>query len=224
MADDPRDDELAAQLHVEPLDDVTRRRLVHRALAESAPDDAAAPSSRGDRSLLTRLVAAAAVFFVLAVGVVALLTTSDNREGSLEAGRDLDRSSSALPQAGSGSVADQGASVAAEGAASADANASDASSKTAPATILGDVGDLSTAAARRRLLAMIDAAPLATATAAASGPTLDGCEVGGTPSAVVYATGTVDGRNAFVVVNERADGSRRVRLVISDPCEVRQLR
>ncbi|MET0627179.1 MAG: hypothetical protein ABW033_01825 [Acidimicrobiia bacterium] len=227
MTDDRRDDELAARLDVEPLDDLTRRRLVSRAMAESATDGAAAAHGR-DRAMLTRLVAAAAVLLVLAVGVVGLLTTTDGGNDTTVAGRKADQAARATPQAGSGSVADQGASAAAEVAPSADATTR---GSTTPATSalgadLGDVGDLSTAAARRRLLDDIDAATLA-APVTADAATAFGfapCPPLNVSSLIASGTATFDGRPATVVVNERADGSRRVRLLLRDPCEVRQLR
>jgi hypothetical protein len=236
MVDDARDDELAARLQVEPLDEVTRRRLVRRALAEpavmgTAPPEPIAPERR-DRSRRTRFVAAAAVLLVVAVGVVSLLATSNSQNDSTEAGRRSDQAVRAAPQAGSGSAAAQVAPAGnadqstptAGGASSAEAFGD------AGVTNLGDVGDLTAAPARRRLLATIDATPFATtggagvAAATDAGGLTGTCPLTDVAHPLAAGTATFDGRGAFVVVDQRGDGSRRVRLVISNPCEVRQLR
>jgi hypothetical protein len=226
--DDRRDDALASHLEVDPLDDLTRRRLVSRAMAASATEGATTPANGRDRSTLTRLVAAAAVFLVLAVGMVALLTTNDGGNDVTVADRKADQAARATPQAGSGSASDQDTSAAAEVAPSADAttaaDASGDSGTAALATNLGDVGDLSTSAARRRLLDTIDAWLPQVPIGRVAGLGVDACRLAEVPRFIGSGSGTVDGRDAFVVVNERADGSNRVRLVISDPCEVRQLR
>ncbi|HEX5585928.1 MAG TPA: hypothetical protein VFZ17_01335 [Acidimicrobiia bacterium] len=235
MVDDPRDDELATHLAVEPLDDLTRRRLVQRALTETASD--AVEPVRRDRSLLTRFVAAAAVLLVVAVGVVSLLTVADGGNDTTVAGRkSSNQSVQTTLQAGSGSAATEqlvpessaeaGASATAADAAPTDAasnGAADASGLGA-ATNLGEVGDLSTRAARRRLLAAIDTATFSESAPLGVGGLTGSCPLSPVPRFLAYGTAAVDGRDAFVVVNERTDGSRRVRLVVTDPCEVRQLR
>jgi hypothetical protein len=72
---DARDERIAAMLEVPPLDDLTRRRLVRRALGDAAP---AAP---GRRARLLR-VAAAAVVGVAVVGGAAALVLRDGGNGN----------------------------------------------------------------------------------------------------------------------------------------------
>src|SRR5436190_669551 len=86
MADngDARDERLAGLLDVEPLDDLTRRRLVSTALRTSAP---AARGSGAVRS--RRLVAAAAIVgLVCAAGVGYLLARGDGSSTTTTASRD----------------------------------------------------------------------------------------------------------------------------------------
>jgi hypothetical protein len=75
---DERDERTAALLEVPPLDDVTRRRLVRRALAESAP----APA-RGARFLRV----AAVVVGVVAIGGAAVLVARGGDGTSGDAAR-----------------------------------------------------------------------------------------------------------------------------------------
>jgi len=81
---DERDERMAALLAVEPLDDVTRRRLVNTAIR-----------STGSARQARRLIAAAAVVLVLVAGagvVVAVGSRNDTSQTALnEAGRALQR-------------------------------------------------------------------------------------------------------------------------------------
>jgi hypothetical protein len=88
---DERDERIAARLEVPPLDDLTRRRLVQRAMAEAGP---AAPS-RATRFLR---VAAAAVAVVV-VGGAAALVLRDGDDPTRDASRPA-----AEPAPGAGSA------------------------------------------------------------------------------------------------------------------------
>ena len=73
MADDDRSPDVAARLEVEPLDDVTRRRLVTNALRES---DAAPAPANTHPMRAWRWLAAAAVVVVVLVGGLAVLASN----------------------------------------------------------------------------------------------------------------------------------------------------
>ena len=230
MADEPRDDELARFLAVDPLDDLTRRRLVRRALDETAADGALTPThaddarpsaSRRPARLAAILAAAAAVLVVLVVGVVALTRSADDT--ATVASRSNERA-----LAPSGTYADASAAPSA-GVAAADGAAGPSS--------LGEVGDLENAAARRRLLAAVDALPKsaaagasseANATSVASAGTATtsplGCALDTSDAVITTGTGTYGAKPAVVVVTRGTDGTTHVRVVTADPCKVRTLR
>src|SRR5262245_38435161 len=78
MTDDPRDERMAQRLRVEPLDEVTRARLVRTAMAaaETPPAASAKWASRG------RVLGIAAVLVVLlAVGLGVLVRNDDSGSG-----------------------------------------------------------------------------------------------------------------------------------------------
>lgn len=82
--DDERDERLAAFLEVPPLDDVTRKRLVRRALDESGGES----QRPGHRSRL--LAVAAAVLAVLVIGGGTALVLRDDGDDSTVASRTED--------------------------------------------------------------------------------------------------------------------------------------
>src|SRR4029077_20845956 len=77
MADDERSAEIAGGLEVEPLDDVTRRRLVSSALRETETADAPAP---GRPSRTWRWIAAAAALVIVAVGTLAVVSANGGHD------------------------------------------------------------------------------------------------------------------------------------------------
>jgi hypothetical protein len=224
MADDRRDERLAELLDVEPLDELTRRRLVARALEESSPGRAdPEPAETLRRGRWQPFAAAAAIVVVLVAGLVVLLggDGSDPPEQALRpsrpaevAPRDAD-SRAASPAPASRGASSSAGDVEVEGSG------------------LGDFGDLSQPANRVRAVEAALADRLAgsprtdatgdTTAFAAASPAAAACSPVGATSVVAYGTGTFHDRPALVVVTRRDDGSARVRLVVGDPCEVRDL-
>ncbi len=230
MADDdlprgpgPRPDEgqdpiVAGWLGVEPLDDVTRRRLVSTALHESAPgpvDDPveaaveAPPRSAPPRAW--RWIAAAAAVVVLLVGGLALLTAQGGNDEP-----QATRAPESLSQKANGDVLDAGdfgdldqpTNLAALRTALDAALASDAAAPSAAPLSTGD------AAASERSAA---GAGATTSRLACFEELPDGATV------VARATGTLGGRSATVVVTQLADGTRSYDAVFEEPCEIRPL-
>lgn len=217
MADDRRDDRLAELLGVEPLDELTRRRLVSRALEE-------VPPQHRRRDPWRLLAAAAAVVIVLLGGLAWLVTRADTGGSGSE-------------RAASEALADD-ASRSTVAPAAPDAAAGGDGAPLARVADVGDVGDVSAPGSRRRVL---DALDDLTSTDFSTGPgdasanrdaettssafavlTCPELATVGTP--VGYASGSLDDRPVVVVVLERPDGSRAVRAVPDGTCEVRELR
>ena len=221
MTEDARDEQLGEALGVPPLDDVTRRRLVRNALEASSlgtdgkdGKDGAAEPPRA-RGSWTPLVAAAVVILLVVVGIVAL-GRGGNDSSSHTAARPADRAATAetpSAQATSG----VGASL-------------------APGTVdLGDLGDLSSAAARNRARAAVTVGPHADAGTGAVTPSVaehllrdvadaacaDALRAGGT-SIVGVGRATVDGSPAAVVVTETG-GVRTASLLVLQPCALSPL-
>lgn len=211
-AADDRDERVAGLLAVDPLDEVTRRRLVTAAL--SSTDAQSADTTRGSR----RLVAAAAIVFVAVAGagvVVALQGNGGNRAENMTA------------QAAPRGVAEQAAD-----------RQLDLSLASAPD--VGDYGELTTAANVARLrtaLASLGAHATspdsATAAGKASEPA-DGAvprrveELDCSPSlpegaTVAVASGTYKGRDVVVVQREAVDGTRSLVAVDVGTCRTHLL-
>jgi hypothetical protein len=171
---DERDEQLASLLEVPPLDDVTRRRLVTRAL-----DDAGArraPSRRVGRLLVP--AAAALVVLVLAgAGVFAFV----NRDGG-DTTAARSRTPDAAPPSGGAPTPDESATA----------------ETAAGVRDLGDVGDVSDPGDLRRVVrARLDQPPPAPRAAA---PACLERAVTGTPTPSAYGTGTHRGRPVLVLV------------------------
>ena len=201
--DDRRDQRISEWLETEPLDDVTRRRLVSTALRE-----------RRGPSRALRWIATAAAIVALLVGGLVLFTA--------RGGNDEPRASAPVhtPDKDTGSARSSG------GLADA---AAPRAAKAAPVDV-GDFGDLSRAANRARLRTALERG-LAPAAAESQAPSGAGATFStlacrdrlpdGTVTAV--ARGTPDGRPAIVVLTVLPDGTRSIDAVLSDPCEVRPL-
>ena len=168
---DDRDERVASQLEVPPLDDVTRRRLVTRALASG--DERTPPRSR---RLLVPAAAALVVLVLLTVGALVLVTRGDGDGGTAA------RSNPAAPQAPK------------------DRRPEGEAAEPAPAGIsdLGDLGELGeTADLRRRTAeALRDPAPIARASA----PACLERALTGSPAPSAYGTGSHGGRPVLVLV------------------------
>jgi hypothetical protein len=199
MADDERNPEVAAWLDVEPLDDVTRRRLVSTALRETDAPPAPGPD-RSSRAW--RRVAVAAAVVVVLVGGIALLVAQRGGDTTTTASR-ADRTTLS-PKAAGGEVA-----VGDFGDLDDAANLERlrAALRAEPAPAAGASRSESTGS------------PLAAA------PDQDQACGGLLPDGTVTAraTGTLDGRPATVLRVEGADGSGRLVALLADPCETRDL-
>jgi hypothetical protein len=201
-----RDELLARLLEVEPLDELTRRRLVSTAARSS-----------GTAKYARRLLAAAAVVVLVVVGAGVFVALRGTGSDQSAAGR---RAELTTPGDASQS-ADASAPAAASGAASG------AVSKAEPAE-LGDFGELTVAANRDGVLAA--AAAPSTPTGTALGPAGRqlanlACAVRGLPAGTTVAlgTGTLDATRVVVVVTETPGGLRVVSTVDTGTCRVRPL-
>jgi hypothetical protein len=218
VTDDTRDEQIGEALAVPPLDDLTRRRLVRNALAASVeePDiDDTGADDAAERRSWGPLVAAAVVILLVVGGFVALGRSGDDNPTDTAA-RKADRTPTAETPTG------QAPSAAADSASGA------AASFAAGTALYGDLGDLSTTAARTAARSAIGApdAPSGevsesfaarVATASCAAPLRAAGTVVGIGSA------TVDGRRAGVVVTQSADGTRTPYLLEFSPCTVSPL-
>jgi len=210
--DDARDERLAAWLEPEPLDDVTRRRLVSTAMRET----------RSSRAV--RWIATAAAIVVVLVGGLALLTArggNDEREAATPALTPAnDRATAGANTTTTPPFADTAAPEATGSAA------------VAPVDV-GAFGDLDRAANLARLRTALEGS----GSAFASGKAASEATAGGAAAlaalpcrdrlpagtALAIGTGTLDGRAAVVVLTDLGDGTRSIDAVLADPCEVRPL-
>lgn len=212
MADDEHS-EVAAWLQVDPLDDVTRRRLVSTALRQSHPGTSPVTTRTTRTSRAGRWIAAAAAVVVVLVVGLALVTAGSGGDDQ-QATRDDGVTASPKASGASRGVVD-----------------------------VGDFGDLDQLANRRALRAALEtpsnalttpSAPEAAAGDAASSepsaadaaPSRVACteELPAGATVVARGSGTLDGRPATVVLTQRADGSRSIDALLQDPCERRRLR
>jgi hypothetical protein len=219
MADEERTnaraEEVAGWLAVEPLDDVTRRRLVGRALAETEGDAAAAPAPPRPTGRVWAWVGAAAVLVVVLVVGLALLSASGGDDSEVATRNDhaavSPKAAEATRDVGDFGDLDDPANLAALRAALE----APVSGSAAPQAAAGDTS---------REFGASDSATETSTTDAGNAPLrLCGITVPDGATAVAQATGTIDGRRATVVLVEAADGTRTLDAVLEDPCETRQL-
>jgi hypothetical protein len=186
--DDERDEQLASLLEVPPLDDVTRRRLVTRAV-----DEAGAPRAPS-RQLARLLVPAAAALVALLLagaGVFALVNRDEGDTTTAARSRPPD---TLTP--GRGEPAPEDSSSAESAAGVRD---------------LGDVGDVTDPGDLRRVVgARLEEPPPAPRAAA---PACLGRAVTGTPTPSAYGTGTHRGRPVLVLVLP-ASGDRSTAVLL----------
>jgi hypothetical protein len=201
--DDARDERLAERLRVEPLDDLTRARLVRNAMA--------ATSKWPARSRVLGI--AAAVVLVLAVGF-AVLARNDSGTTStasrapkpadeLQAGRSDSWSSVSL-----GDLGDVGSTTMLRLAV----RGNDA---------FAALGDASTSNGTANAF---EALPTARESDAAARTVVTTCDLGAVARlgrTLAVGSGTVDGEPVTVYVVERADESR-VAVVVGPDCRVRK--
>jgi hypothetical protein len=217
MHDDDRDPRLAAQLAVEPLDDLMRRGLVHRAIDAAGTEPRAVHTVPRSRRLL--VAAAAVATFLVGGGALAALLDSGGSAPTAApspAHTPVDEQSGA---SGTESQMQPRVDTGAPSAAAADAG------NPVDLGALGDLSDPSVVAGLRGT-----AVPSARADRAAAPDRLprllarldrNTCAPLGPP--VALATGRLDGRSALVVVTRDSEGQRVVDAVLSGPCEVRRL-
>lgn len=205
MADDERadarDPQVATWLEVEPLDDVTRRRLVSTALREGAAPEAPAPARP---SKAWRWIAAAAVIVVVLVAGLALLTANGGHDERQATRR---TAAEATPKATEGprDVGDFG--------------------DLDQAANLQALRDALSGSEGTRLGAPAVPAPQAATDAAGSGSfSTSGCSRGVLGTVLAQGTGTLDGRAVTVVLSRAADGKRSLDAFFRDSCEIRHLR
>jgi hypothetical protein len=224
MSDDARDERLGRMLEVEPLDDLSRRRLVRTAMAASEPT---ATSRR-----TWRLVAAASLVAVVVAGGVTYLATRDTSTTQPTALADRN----AKPE----SSGTSGGPAAAAPSAATDQQGLEKQTLEAAGSVadLGDFGDLDTDASLDRVRAAFSAAA-ATGPANSQSTTADNTTraasllsevrarpcAGDLPDGLVVAIGRArfGTRDAIVVKTVQPDGSVSLDAVVADPCEVRPL-
>ena len=216
MADDERPDArdprvappwLKDRLEVEPLDELTRRRLVSNALQETA-EPARTPSRAW------RWMAAAAALVVLVTGTVAVVTArggNDEQQATApvrtpEAAGDATAKALAAPDVGDFGDLDQPQNLASLRRA---LDSPPSAATPAAPQAAGDSGFASDSGASERSNA-------GSALSQCSVPLPDG-------TVVAQGHGTLDGRRATVVLTETATGKRSLDAVLSDPCELRHL-
>ncbi|HXY93161.1 MAG TPA: hypothetical protein VEP49_11840 [Acidimicrobiia bacterium] len=207
--DDARDERLAGLLDVEPLDDLSRRRLVSNALSASAP-----PAHR-----TARLVVAAALVAAVVAGGITYLALRGGDSSRPTAAR-VPRPPAAPPLNGASKPDSPTTTVPAEAGSSFSA---------ASPRDLGDLGDLRDQANldRARALTAQNSATAATSTdaSALAGRLRDSTCAASLPGGTIVAVGTAHfgSRDAIVAETQRPDGSRSLDAVLAHPCEVRSL-
>lgn len=171
---DERDEELASLLEVPPLDDVTRERLVTRALDDAGPRRGAPRLTR----LLVPAAAALVAFVLVGVGVFVVVNRDGDNAGTAARSR--------TPEAASPS--ERGSAPDASSSAEAVTGVRD----------LGELGDVTDSGElRRRVRAQLDEAP---ASSRAAPPRCLERAVAGSPAPTAYGTGTHRDRPVLVLV------------------------
>lgn len=224
MVDEPRDERLAELLEVEPLDEVTRRRLVARALEVSAT--AGVRPDEGRRWRLLAAVAAVVVVVVVGIGVLLAVPGGDGGDTDVALRNGRAKSEQRATEPGTSAGEDSAASAPAADPRAGPSEESGSLDQSTAADFEGrDLGDLTGRAGRDRAVAAAAAvtAPEGNREEFAAATAAIPCSSEIATRDVLVGRGSYEGRAAFVVLRPRDDGTRRVRLVITDPCEVRQL-
>jgi hypothetical protein len=212
---DVRDEVLAARLAVEPLDDVTRARLVRTAMAASEPGAQDATGGRpGSRSRLRWLAVAAAIVALLAVGLTVVVRDDS---GSGPSAARASKAADAPTRSGAQSELALGTT-------------DQAFSGRSDVQVLGALGDVGTKAKLRKAVANVTPPPEAPAAAVIAVPddaplrsTISvGCDTAaavqdlGRPIAV--GGGTLRDQPVTVYVVQRPNGTL-VAVTISSDCK-----
>jgi hypothetical protein len=204
MADDDRSPDVAAWLEVDPLDDVTRRRLVSTALRES---EAAIAPPTAQPSRTWRWLAAAAVIVILLVGGLAILTSEGGNDTPTASRQD--RATALAPE-------EFGKSIAAAPDVGDFGDLDDAANLAALRTAIDHPS------ARQEAPQAVNGAGSDTASAAPL-PSVAGCIRSVTGTVVAHATGTIDGHPVTVLLVEADDGTRSIQALFQDSCTGRDL-
>lgn len=223
--DDARDERLGRLLEVEPLDELTRRRLVTKAMRASAP-----PAR-------SRLVAAAAVVAIVVAGGIGYLALRGNDSTAPSA-------SPVQPAAtAAGGSSSSKAAPITGGASESNNNGAETTAPTAAGAVaaprdLGDFGDLDDATNVGRLRASTGSS-FSASTQGQSGTqdktASDGASLVAQlralscadelPDGTILAIGTghFGTRDAIVVETSLPDGTTSLDAVVAQPCKVRPL-
>jgi hypothetical protein len=207
-APDERDPGIAALLDVEPLDDVTRARLVRNAVAAADAQPVPAHHRR-----VTRWIAAAAASVVVVVGVGVALTVGGPDDSQPTASRPAAKAPGDELRDTAQQQLDRGATPESPAAAPSANEFGERATDAVPA--LGDLGEVADPAALRR----------AVRRATASGTFAPACSLAVNPTrdrVVSAGTGTVDGEPATVFIVERAGGGRRAVAIVNAGCTARK--
>jgi hypothetical protein len=205
---DARDPQVAGWLAVEPLDDVTRHRLVRGALDATRPDTTA-PDLNATRARPSRTwswIAAAAAVVVLLVGGLALLTAEGGHDE--QATRPTTGEQTALAAAPTvGDFGDLGQAV----------------NRDAARRALTSAGALASSADVDAQAPAGASAPTAADRAEKASPALTRTCAAALPSGTIdaQATGTLDGHPAVVVLVTGAAGAQQLVVLTGDPCTAR---
>ena len=237
--DDLRDDRLAALLAVEPLDDVTRRRLVRTALDGDAPAAGAPASGRRPRAWWA--AAAAAVVVAIAAGTVVLASGGGDERPTAQRATTRDRAAGAstttAPIPGAPALAPETADGA--GTPQSGSKTFAPSGETAPPTTvpgpadsvaaapvdLGQLGDVTDVAVLRSRVQAADdeiqASPTPRTTTFACASTLAKARPDLGPAQAV-GIATYKGAPASVAVASRSDGTTVIAVVVDKGCVVHE--
>lgn len=209
-APDERDARLGALLAVEPLDDITRRRLVNTAIR-----------STGSARQARRLVAAAAVVIVLVAGAGVVVTVRGSDSTTPTASRD--KVATATPESGASTIR------VAEGARDV-GDFGDLGVATNVARLRGAL-ELAgnNVGATPAQPGAASAAPQAAGAAASDALVARFRALGCSPSllptgtVVALASGTLDGHPVIVVAIQSANGAQTFHAIETDTCKVHRL-
>ncbi|MFA5882692.1 MAG: hypothetical protein WDA60_02470 [Acidimicrobiia bacterium] len=203
---DARDPRTAEWLAVEPLDRVTRARLVRSALATAGDASEEAPAAAPGRPRLARVLAiAAALLLVLVVGIAVLVPRSSDEP---------------TPTAAHAPSAKRAAPDTAEAPASDSSRSSGATAledaAPTPLPALGALGDVSTQALLRAAATALRDPAFADPSFVPPACAVEAGRSFGTP--IAAGTGTVNGKPATVILVQRPDGLSGAIAVVNRTC------
>ncbi len=221
-ADDGRDPRIAGLLEVEPLDEVTRARLVRTALAgadepSTGHEGVQDPERSPERKALAAILSvAAALLVVLVVGLAVLVPRGSDDPGPTALDAPSDSAKRATPAAPF--LPDASAAPTVQEAPAAGSESSALEVQPAPLALpsLGDLGDVSNETRLARAASARLARPFDATTVTVKGCAASAGNAFGTP--VAAGTGTIDGRRAVVVVAEQPAGTTAVVAVRGRSC------